>query len=347
MSFPDADYPADPYPGTRPVVSFVHDGGSAWPLAATTPWHWHVDGVDLDDWLWERDAEPLGARVPVLAYGSNANPAKISWLRAHLGLTGPVVVLRVRCTGLAAVWASHLRVRDGQRPATLVAEPGRMEWHAVWLATPAQVRVLDVCEGRGERYRLVRLASGTVTAEDGTDLDGVLAYTAAGELRAPLLVDGKPVRCADLPQAAALSLVGQQGHDGLTVVPVAGAPVADDWPDRVFVYGTLQPNGVAWHRIQPHVIDTPVRSRLPGTLYDTGLGFPALSRQPGEVPGWTLRLRSPAEALAELDAYEGREYRRVRVVDSTGRLCWTYLWIDPTDGFVRLANGWPVPGAGH
>jgi gamma-glutamylcyclotransferase (GGCT)/AIG2-like uncharacterized protein YtfP len=339
--FLDATYPADPYPGARPDHSFVHDEGTGRPLMADGPWRWSVDGVDLDDWLTERGAESLAARLPVLAYGSNANPAKITWLRATLGLTGPVVVLRVRCTGLAAVWAAHLRVRDGQRPATLVAEPGRVEWHAVWLATRDQVRVLDVCEGRGERYRLVRLASGTVTTEDGTELDDVLAYTAAGHLRAPLLVAGSPVRCADLAQADAMSLVGQQGHDGLSVVPVAGSPVADDWPDRVFVYGTLRPGDVAWHRIQPYVVDAPVRTRLPGTLYDTGLGYPALLRQPGEVPGWTLRLRSPADALAALDAYEGREYRRVRAVDSTGRLCWTYLWTDPIDGFVLLANGWP------
>jgi hypothetical protein len=133
-------------------------------------------------------------------------------------------VLRVRCTGLAAVWATHLRVRDGQRPATLMAEPGRVEWHAVWLATPDQVRVLDLCEGRGVRYRLVRLGCGTVTAENGADLTGVFAYTAAGELRAPLLVDGRAVRCADLPQAAASALAGRPGVDGLTVREITGEP---------------------------------------------------------------------------------------------------------------------------
>ncbi|HEX5402984.1 MAG TPA: gamma-glutamylcyclotransferase [Pseudonocardiaceae bacterium] len=341
MPFLDAAFPADPYPGTRPDHSFVHEGGTGHALLAGPPWCWSVAGVELDDWLAERDAEPLAARSPVLAYGSNANPAKISWLRHALGLTGPVVVLRVRCTGLAAVWATHLRVRDGQRPATLAAEPGRVEWHAVWLATRDQLRVLDVCEGRGERYRLVRLGSGTVTTEDGTELDGVLAYTAAGDLRAPLLVRGSPVRCADVPQAEAVSLVGQQGHDGLTVDPVMGEPAAEDWPDRLFVYGTLRPDGIAWHRIAHHVVDTPVRTTLPGTLYDTGLGFPALLREAGEVPGWTLRLRSPADALPALDAYEGAGYRRIRVVDSTGRLCWTYQWTDPVDGFVRLTGGWP------
>ena len=344
MAFPDTDFPADPYPGTRPDCSFVHDDGLGRPLVPVAPWRWQVEGTDVDDWLSAHDAPALAARIPVLAYGSNANPRKISWLRATLGLTGPAVVLRVRCTGLAAVWAAHLRVRDGQRPATLTAEPDRVEEHAVWLATPEQVAVLDRCEGRDVRYRLVRLASGTVTAEDGTPLEGVLAYTSAGELRAPLLVAGRPVRCADVPQAAAAGLTGVPGPDGLDVAPISGAASPDDWPDRVFVYGTLSPGDVAWHRVAPHVTGAPEASRLPGTLYDTGLGYPALhpdAAGPG-VPGWTLTLRSPAAALAGLDEYEGEDYERIRVVDSTGRLCWTYVWTAGTDGMAPLAGGWRV-----
>jgi gamma-glutamylcyclotransferase (GGCT)/AIG2-like uncharacterized protein YtfP len=342
--FVDADFPADPYPGTRPACSFVHEAGRGRPLVPVAPWRWRVEGADLDDWLLARGAPGLAARVPLLAYGSNANPAKISWLRTRLGLRGPVVVLKARTTGLAAVWAAHLRVRDGQRPATLAAEPGRVEEHAVWLATVDQVGVLDRCEGRGVRYRLVRLVSGTVTTDDGTGLDGVLAYTAAGGLRAPLLVAGSPVRCADVPQAAAVDLVGEPGPDGLDIAPISGAPSPDDWPDRVFVYGTLQPSGLAWHRIEAHVIGEPVATRLPGTLYDTGQGYPALHADPNGpgVPGWTLRLDSPATALAALDHYEGDDYQRIRVVDAAGRLCWTYVWTADVGGLVRLAHGWPA-----
>ncbi|HEX5119230.1 MAG TPA: gamma-glutamylcyclotransferase [Pseudonocardiaceae bacterium] len=224
MPFADSDFPADPYPGARPDHSFAHESGLGWPMAPTAGSMWTVDDLPADDWLAARGAGPLAGRVPVLAYGSNANPSKITWLRSVFGLAGPVVVLRVRCTGLAAVWATHLRVRDDQRPATLMAEPGRTEWHAVWLATPDQVRVLDRCEGRGVRYRLVRLETGTITTADGTGLTGVLAYTAAGELRAPLLVDGRPVRCADVPQAAAQALRGVPGTDGLAVREITGAP---------------------------------------------------------------------------------------------------------------------------
>jgi gamma-glutamylcyclotransferase (GGCT)/AIG2-like uncharacterized protein YtfP len=112
--------------------------------------------------------------------------------------------------------------------------------------------------------------------------------------------------------------------------------------DRLFVYGTLCPGDVAWHLIAPFVVGEPVATWLPGTLYDTGLGYPALVLDgTGRVPGWTLRLRSPVATLVELDRYEGAEYRRLRVVDSTGLPCWTYLWTAATTGFTRLGNGWP------
>jgi hypothetical protein len=166
----------------------VHENGAGYPLD-TAPAGWR-----------ERQA--------VLAYGSNANPSKISWMRAELGLQGPVVVAHARCDGLAAVWASGLRFRDGQRPATLTALPG-VEEHAVWFVTPDQLLVLDRCEGRGHRYHLVRLTGPDITLEDGSRVTNVLAYIGAVPIRYPLLVDGKPVRTADVPQAQAVELEGE------------------------------------------------------------------------------------------------------------------------------------------
>ena len=325
--FLDAAYPANPYPGARPDFSFVHQDGRLTRL----------DPVDLAE------------GIPVLAYGSNACPSKITWLRDELGLLGPVTVLRVHCTGLAAVWASALRARDGQRPATLAAMPGRQETHAVWLATPEQVRVLDACEGRGERYRLARVHTGEIRTEDGLLLPDVLAYVGADEIRLPLLVDGAPVPCADVAQADPIGLVGVPGPDGLDATTVIGDPTVDDWPDQVFVYGTLQPTGTAWHIAAPWSVGEPRKAELTGTLYDTGLGWPALrlsrtetGTEPGTgtVPGYLVRLRSPAEAFAVLDAYEDTDYRRVRTVLADGTLCWTYEWVAPVEGMIRLSRGW-------
>jgi gamma-glutamylcyclotransferase (GGCT)/AIG2-like uncharacterized protein YtfP len=344
VDFADEDYPAAPYPGRRPSCSFVHDDATGWTLtpdpAALAGWR--VGDIDLDDWLAGRDAPPLEGRVPVLCYGSNVCPAKLTWLRTALGLTGPAVLLRARCTGLAAVWASGLRVVDDQRPATLAALAGNTEYHAIWLATPDQVAVLDRCEGRGERYRLVRVDTGEVRLEDGTLVDGPLAYTAAAPRRMPLLTGGTPVRCLDVPQSGAAALVGDTADtDGLTVREIHGAPEPADFPGRVFVYGTLQPDASDWWRLEPHATGTPGRATIPGTLFDTGLGYPALRLGDGPgVSGWVVDLAVPTRALSVLDEYEGTEYRRVRVVLPGGLLCWTYVWVNSTEGLRMLMAPW-------
>ncbi|WP_017974939.1 hypothetical protein [Actinopolyspora halophila] len=231
--FDETEYPEAPYPGARPDCSFVHVDGTGYPLLPdeTAPSGWRVrtgTGAHpcLDHWLAEQGAAPLDRRRPVLAYGSNACPEKIGWLRTSLGLTGPAVVLRAHCTDLSAVWSSGLRPRDGQRPAVLAAAPGVTEQHAVWYATPEQRRVLDRCEGRGKRYRLVRLHdSRNVRLDDGTAPRRLLAYTAAGHELAPLLVGGEPIRCTELDQRGALALSGDPATtDGLSCTEIVGEP---------------------------------------------------------------------------------------------------------------------------
>lgn len=235
-SFQDDDYPADPYPGLRPPGSYVHLDGAGHELTPTRGGSgWQVaTGAELDEWLRAHGAPPLTERCPVLAYGSNANPSKITWLRQELGLRGPVVVLGATCWDISAVWSAGRRARDGQRPAVLAAAPGAVERHAVWMATPEQRRVLDVCEGRGQRYRLCWLRA-RVKLDDGTVLPRVLAYTAHPASmgpdtpehanRAPLLVDGRPVPVSELPQREAARLSGVPAvEDGLDVVEVTGEP---------------------------------------------------------------------------------------------------------------------------
>lgn len=235
---PDREFPADPYPGAVPRCSFVHLDELSHPLRPdrTALAGWRVGTTDLDDWLTERDAATVAARLPLLVYGSNRCPSKITWLRRHLGLAGPVVVIRAVTRDVAAVWAAGLRQRDGQRPAVLTAAPGVTEQHAVWFATPDQIEVLDRCEGRGDRYRLARLAT-TVRTEDGTLVDGPWCYLGLGAIRRPLLVGavggvgGVPVRCADLPQHNARHLDGRPAAgDGLDAETVHGAPHPDQRP---------------------------------------------------------------------------------------------------------------------
>jgi hypothetical protein len=226
--FPDAGFPADPYPGAVPPFSYVHVEGGAYRLTPAAAGRWQVGTADLDDWLTLHDAPTVARRLPVLAYGSNRCPSKISWLRSALGLAGPVVVLRARTRDVTAVWAHGFRARDGQRPAVLAAAPGVVEEHAVWLATPGQVAVLDRCEGRGERFRLARLRTGEVRTEDGTRITRPWCYLGHGAIRRPLLVDGAMVRCAEVPQALAAQLRGDPAPgDGLDAQTVVGVPRAD------------------------------------------------------------------------------------------------------------------------
>lgn len=227
VAFSTGDYPADPYPGARPGVSFAELGGRAW-VVRPEPTGWTVEGHGaLDAWLATHDAPPVAARLPVLAYGSNACPGKLDWLRAAMGLAGPAIVLEADVRDAAAVWSAGHRARDGQRPAVLVAAPGVTERHAVWLATEDQRAVLDRVEGRGSRHRLAWVHT-PVTLAGGHVLDRVLAYLALPgtqhlppwQNRSPLLVDGGFVRVAELNQRDAHLLTGTPADsDGLITTP--------------------------------------------------------------------------------------------------------------------------------
>jgi gamma-glutamylcyclotransferase (GGCT)/AIG2-like uncharacterized protein YtfP len=334
--FGDADYPAAPYPGRVPACSFVHLDAVGWPLrpdpSAPSGWRVGPGDADVDAWLTGRGGARLAERVPVLTYGSNRCPSKISWLRRELGLTGPVVVLAAVLTGAAAAWAAGLRRRDDQRPAVLVAAPGVAEPHAVWLATSDQVKVLDRCEGRGERYRLARLRSGTLRTEDGVRVERPWCYLGNAAGRMPLLVDGAPVRCAETPQPAARELAGAAGRgDGLVADAVTGAPHPDEWPEWLFGYGHLRPGRRGWPLVAPHLAGPPRAARAHGTRFDTGLGYPAMLPGPRpDVPGTLLPVRDPRTLLASVDRYEGARYRRVRLVvlpdGGEPTIAWAYLW---------------------
>ena len=87
-------------PGARPACSYVLDGdqvlaleytgdASSWLVQSPSP-------TPLHRWLSDRGQAPIDARVPVLSYGSNACPSKLTTLRNSFGLPGPVIM--TRCT---------------------------------------------------------------------------------------------------------------------------------------------------------------------------------------------------------------------------------------------------------
>ena len=121
-------------------------------------------------------------------------------------------------------------------------------------------------------------------------------------------------------------------------------PSADE-PGLLAVYGTLQQHGTAWPRLRPLVTGEPESITLPGTLYDTGRGYPALLLDGGPgVPAQLFALRDPATALPVIDDYEGPEYERA-VLHLSAATCsptrfWVYTWIASTAGLSRLPSGW-------
>lgn len=113
--------------------------------------------------------------------------------------------------------------------------------------------------------------------------------------------------------------------------------------DRIAVYGTLQRGSTAWHLLEPLVTGPFERVELPGTLYDTGRGHPALRLDGiGRAPAQLFRLRDPERAWPVLDDYEGPEYER-RLLTLAEVVCWIYAWPGPVTDLQPLPRGWP-PG---
>ena len=119
-----------------------------------------------------------------------------------------------------------------------------------------------------------------------------------------------------------------------------------DAPARLFVYGTLMPDQPLWPVLEPYAVAW-VQVYVPGEIWDTGLGFPAVRFDPSApgVPGVVVAIAPGrvAEALAVLDRVEdeGRLYRRT-VVETPAGPAYAYEWLGPTEGLRRLAGGWPT-----
>ena len=120
--------------------------------------------------------------------------------------------------------------------------------------------------------------------------------------------------------------------------------------DRLFVYGTLRSpyhNPYARRLAREGVWEGSARVR--GRLYDLGW-HPAMRPSQGQdewVTGEVCRLRSARRTLKVLDAYEGKDYQRVRVRAMVGDRVvpvWVYAYRKPLPDGRRLASGdYPRP----
>ncbi len=170
------------YPGTWPEGSYAVGDGLVW-------------GLDIDGEGWvDRDTGAgvdLVGRSLVLAYGSNADPAKLSER-----LTGTVLVLCCLVRDHAAVWCGARRRSDGAVVATIAPDPGRIEAHHVLAVTPEQLAEMDRWEGSPRIYER-RSLRGSVLLESGTVPDEVWVYVGTEERRPVLVVEGRSLRVAD------------------------------------------------------------------------------------------------------------------------------------------------------
>lgn len=101
----------------------------------------------------------------------------------------------------------------------------------------------------------------------------------------------------------------------------------------LFAYGTLLPAQPRWHHLEPFVADEGLDDAVPGTLFDTGLGYPAAAFDDGDgtIVGRCFAMIDDRldEALAVLDEVEGAVdglYRRVEVVTASGRTAQAYAY---------------------
>ena len=98
----------------------------------------------------------------------------------------------------------------------------------------------------------------------------------------------------------------------------------------LFAYGTLLPGEPRWHHLQPFVDSDSYDDEVQGTLYDTGLGYPAATfGGVTTIIGRVFRLHAASmeRALVHLDAVEGAVagvYRRVTVETAGRRVVWAY-----------------------
>jgi gamma-glutamylcyclotransferase (GGCT)/AIG2-like uncharacterized protein YtfP len=101
---------------------------------------------------------------------------------------------------------------------------------------------------------------------------------------------------------------------------------------HLFVYGTLRPGDVRWTLLEPFVAGDGVDDTVAGSLFDTGLDYPAaVFGGPATIVGRTYPLRPERleEALAALDDEEDTVlglYRRVTVTTERGTPAYAYAY---------------------
>lgn len=153
------------YPGTRPSWSFCFMGRSILPIRLRqgrleiredfSEWR------DLAEFILDKTGVALTRRYAVLAVGSNACPARLADPdKFGSSPQAAIPVLRGWMDDVGSVYAP--RMADYRSvPSTIMGLPGSSTKIWVTLLTQAELRRMDMSEGRGRQYDLLELPSSS------------------------------------------------------------------------------------------------------------------------------------------------------------------------------------------
>ncbi|AJE82269.1 hypothetical protein SLNWT_1893 [Streptomyces albus] len=170
-------YPGRPVPG--PVL--LADGALV-PLLPGGPrlggWRTAPEGPTLDEALTARGLSPTGARCPVLAVGSNASPAQLTYKMARYAVPAVLPMVPVRVRGLAVGCSAHIG-RAGYVAAAPCPDPAaEREFVVSWL-DPAQLAVVDGTEFPNYTRALLPGDRFPMELPSGERLGGAYLYAGA------------------------------------------------------------------------------------------------------------------------------------------------------------------------
>ncbi|MFC6061236.1 hypothetical protein [Streptomyces ochraceiscleroticus] len=183
------------YPGRPVTAPALLDGGTLLPLTAVPGPHrvggWRL-GPDpdrtLDDVLRARGLPPAGQRHPVLAVGSNACPAQVSYKLTRRDIPAAVPMVPVRLRGIGVGSSAHIGTPGYVAAAPFTDPHSEVTLVAGWLDA-AQLAVVDATEAH---YHRVLLPGDRfpMTLPSGERLSGAYLYVGRhGVLAGP---DGGP-----------------------------------------------------------------------------------------------------------------------------------------------------------
>lgn len=195
-AFPSEIDEALAYPGARPAGSFIVDQTVVVELPDTT----EDFRASADSHLAVRGAAGLEGRIPILAYGANANPAKLIAKLEKYRLTDSDLVVpvgHVMVPDVAVAW--HGRPgQNGSTFAELFKGPetvgATLTTHVTYL-TEKQAAAVHASEG--DTYSLVEL---NARLGDDQETSKILAYVALNS--SVLLKDNIPVSVAGLAEGS-------------------------------------------------------------------------------------------------------------------------------------------------